>query len=234
MLTRKIYRARENEGNIVYQPYDFSIQESFLKYRKGNIYNNFLREQFLRFPQKELFLDPSIPSASASRHFLPVDSEGQPIYKLRTAHKNVMGLEVNHYGGGTHILSQLTLESQAYVNKKEAKKLFGNNFISDKWDQHKDLQDYLMNIGYADAVELPLGCPEMTAFVDVVCVKDGVANFWDYKPEARTAKNKFACSQVWTQMQLFHEATGLPVNGGWFDEEDVYELTGDWVTYPEL
>lgn len=225
MFSRTIARAREFEGETHIQWYDYTIQDSFIKYRRNNTYNNFLREQFLRFPEKELFLDSSVPSASSMKNCLPVDKDGKIIYKLRKEHDVLDYIEVKHYPDCSHILSQVCLESQGYVDKKAAKEMFGNDYISDKWNQHRDVQRHFMNSGFADATELPLGFYGIgTAFVDIVYTYKNEIWFCDYKPEANSAKNKFAVSQIQFQINLFKLMTGLEARGAYFDEKDTYIL----------
>ena len=221
MLTRTIPRARLHEDTLNIQYYNYSIQDSFLQYRRNNPYNNFLRKQFLTPSDIELFLNPAVPSASTKTDFLPIDEDGEFMYKLRKEYENVGLVRVKHYPNCTHILSQLCLESQGYVNKKWAKETLGNKFIADKWNQHEDVQRYFMNSGFADAVELPLSHQtEGTAFVDMVYRYKGVPQLMDYKPECMSAKNKHAVAQILFQQKLFKLMTGMDSGGGYFDEQD--------------
>lgn len=223
MVTRDIIKVRLQYGELKSQIYQYGIQEKYVKYKKDNLHL-FLRDNLLK-GVPSLFLSPNIKSASGAADYIAVDSNGKRIYReTKPASDTCKGQEVIHFPGGTHIFSQLCLESQG--------------FVCNKWKcdyptfpyamhQHKNVQEYFIHSGFAEAIEVPVWSlqTEETGFIDILIMWNGKPWILDYKPQASSAKNKHAVAQLLTYKRLLGPLIKkYNIGLAYFDEKDTYVL----------
>jgi len=222
MVTRDIIKVRRQYGVLKSQIYPFAIQEKYVSYKKNSLHL-FLRDNLLK-GVPSLFHNPDVKSASSNKDFIAVNSEGERIYKERKPAIS-KGYEVIHYPNGSHIFSQLCLESQGFVCGEWS---CGTPTFPAAIDQHKSVQDYFMHTGLAEAIEVPVWSleTEETGFIDILTFWHGKLWILDYKPQASSAKNKHAVAQLITYRRLLSPLLGgVDIGLGYFDEKDTYILT---------
>lgn len=223
MITRDIIRMREVRGVASPQVYQYGIQDKYIMYKKNNL-NKFLRSNLLH-GVPSLFLTPSVKSASSSKAYIAVNKDGERIYKENKP-VEAEGVEVEHFPDGTHFFSQLCLESQGFICNKW-KCHDENPRFTYAMNQHKNVQDFFMYTGFAEAVEIPVWSldTEETGFIDILCFWNGKLFILDYKPQARSAKNKHTVAQLKKYKELLGPLIGEENIGlAYFDEKDTYIL----------
>lgn len=247
MVTKQIYKVRKIGDQELVQSYDYAIQEKYLKYKRNDPVHKFLRERMLR-ETPEAFRETGefVTSASSSKEYHAVNPDGSLFYKIKKELQS-RPMPVKRYSHGSHDFSKWILDSQGYVDKKAAIKAGLQRIMPDGHDAHKDIQDYLMNMGLAEAVEVPawvsagerdlIGITPKgervyneriyttTCFIDALFFYKGYWWIYDYKPNAAKAANKHTVSQLLTNLDLLSYRTGFKnFKCAYGDEKDTFEL----------
>jgi len=220
MITKDIYKYREQGEHTMMQLYQYGLQNNALKYRKEPLHK-FLRTVFLK-GVPPIFQSNSM-SASRDTQYIASDINGEMIYNLRKE-VNSIPFPVTVYKNCTHFFSQVCLESNGFVEKKfRAEK---GLTVTNAMQQHERVQKHFMYTNNAIAMEVPVwDIPKScTAFLDLVVRFKGAYWILDYKPQADSAKNKHAVSQLLLGRDMLHKHTGIEFKCAYFDERTTYIL----------
>lgn len=229
------------------QGYDFSVHEKYLKYKRNNPVHKFLRERILKQAPKAFSrIGEFVTSASSSKEYHAVQPDGELFYRVNKSLES-KPFPVKRYANSSHDFSKWILDSQGYVDKKLAKKIGFQRIVPDGHNAHIDVQNYLMNMGLAEAIEVPVWIDAgeksligitprglkiyneriytTTCFIDVLFFYRGHWWIYDYKPKAAMAMNKHAVSQLLTNLDLLSFRTGIKdFKCAYGDEKDTFEL----------
>lgn len=245
MIQKEIYKKR---GNII-QAYPFAAQQKYLKYKRNDKFHEYVRDILLKENYQSAYFNEEATSASSSIEYHAVTEEGELFYPVKKELESIP-FEVKHYPNGTHRFSQWVLESGGYYNKKDKMDFLQDNQypVRDYSDSHYLVQEWLLKNGYAEAIELPAWieagerkwldirttkgeqcfmkmAKTTTCFIDAVFRCGDTLWLYDYKPDAKSAKNKHAVSQLLTCRDLLNYRTGLKnIKCAYGDHIDTYVL----------
>jgi len=251
MLTKQIHKIRQLGEITFLQAYNYSIQDKYLKWKKNDKMHKYLRESFLKStPKAFLTTGENVASASSSTEFHAVNEDGELFYSIRKE-LDSKPFRVRRYTNGTHDFSKWIQDSLSYINKDLAKKIPVEplKIMPNGMDCHENIQKYLMLNGLAEAVEVPAWRDSeenplifltpgkenfifqkkllTTCFIDALFFYRGFWWIFDYKPQASSAKNKYAVSQLLINLDLLSIRTGVPTERfklAYGDEKDTFEL----------
>ena len=229
MVSRELAKIRQLGTERMVQIYDFGIQARYLRWKKDPLHA-YLRSILLK-GVPDCFTNPNAESVSRTAMYVATEG-GAPIYHERVP-STLIPFPVMHFGGSTHFLSKCALEAQGYVDKSF--RAPEGPTVPTGFYQHLRTQEWFMANGVAEAMEVPVwkcsdelvtdsqDFSEVTGFIDLFVRIDNRVYICDYKPDASSAKNKHAISQVLKYRDLLHLRTGITDIGcAWFDETDTY------------